>query len=261
MEERGPDSVRLVPSERVCSYCGNPLAASALVCAGCGKELPGYAERFREEAPPAVPGFMERIPLHGRPAVRILLAVLAALFAALPLNDLLRGSDFTSYLLLADLIMGAAVIACALPQRREIARLFVLPAPRWWLPAVAGALALPQLAAWYVELLAAETELAPWTGLHPAVTIIAVCIFPGIFEELAFRGIFFGTVIQMTRRWPAHLLTAAMFAGIHFSPVIFPYHFLVGLFLGWLRDRSGSLWPAMLAHGLHNAAVIYLYGA
>ncbi len=33
----------------------------------------------------------------------------------------------------------------------------------------------------------------------------------------------------------------------------FPHRFVSGLIFGWLRLRSGSLLPGMLAHFLHNA--------
>lgn len=38
----------------------------------------------------------------------------------------------------------------------------------------------------------------------------------------------------------------------------FVSHFVLGLVLGWLRERTRSLLPGMLTHGLYNAALLAL---
>jgi membrane protease YdiL (CAAX protease family) len=47
-----------------------------------------------------------------------------------------------------------------------------------------------------------------------------------------------------------------LFAAMHFSIVSFPYLFLVGALLGWTKWKTGSLYPSMLIHFLHNFIVI-----
>ena len=37
-----------------------------------------------------------------------------------------------------------------------------------------------------------------------------------------------------------------------------PASFVLGLLLGWLAYRSGSVWPGMLLHLLHNAFIVLL---
>lgn len=39
-----------------------------------------------------------------------------------------------------------------------------------------------------------------------------------------------------------------------------PHRFAGGLALGWLRCKSGSLLPGVLAHALHNQAATYWFG-
>ena len=51
---------------------------------------------------------------------------------------------------------------------------------------------------------------------------------------------------------------AGLFAIIHVQWLSLPYLFLLGLVLGVLRHRSGSLLPGMVLHFLHNAAVVLL---
>ena len=39
-----------------------------------------------------------------------------------------------------------------------------------------------------------------------------------------------------------------------------PHRFAMGLMLGWLRHRTGSLAPCVLAHALHNGVVMGIWG-
>jgi membrane protease YdiL (CAAX protease family) len=43
---------------------------------------------------------------------------------------------------------------------------------------------------------------------------------------------------------------------MHFSIVSFPYLFALGVLLGWTKWKTGSLYPSMLIHFLHNLVVI-----
>ncbi len=51
-----------------------------------------------------------------------------------------------------------------------------------------------------------------------------------------------------------------MFAALHFSVISFFYLFTVGMLLATVRRRTGSLYPGMLIHFLHNLVVITLFG-
>ena len=48
------------------------------------------------------------------------------------------------------------------------------------------------------------------------------------------------------------------FALAHGVTLAFPIHLALGLYLGSLRARSGSLLPGMLFHMLYNTAVVCL---
>ena len=41
--------------------------------------------------------------------------------------------------------------------------------------------------------------------------------------------------------------------------IAFPIHFLLGLYLCWLRVQSGSLLPGMLFHMLYNGALVCMF--
>jgi membrane protease YdiL (CAAX protease family) len=256
-----------------CSYCGGRLAASASFCPSCGQEREGYAEWFRREPPPPPPDFSDRLRLQGQPAVRMLVAVVAALAASLVATLVLfAGSLERSFskdtvqglILASDLLLGVAISACAWKERRTLARLFRPGAWGWWVLAPAIAIALPLIAQgweWAIRQIAPGVEEGhdPFSDLPTGFAVLSICVFPGIFEEIAFRGVFLDATMAMMRRRSAQLTTAAVFAGVHLRLIEFPYLFLVGLYLGIVRAKSNSLWPGMLAHGAHNAAVIFLY--
>ena len=86
-----------------------------------------------------------------------------------------------------------------------------------------------------------------WTTI-----ILAVCVQPAIFEELAFRGIVLPCLQTVLSTRDAVLVSALLFMTIHLSAPGIPYLFLVGLVLGYARVRTGTIVPGMLLHFLYN---------
>ena len=95
-------------------------------------------------------------------------------------------------------------------------------------------------------------------GYGLGVQLFCIALMPAIWEEIAFRGLIQGRLESVVGRTEALWLTAALFAIIHASWLSLPYLFLLGLVLGILRQRSQSLLPGMVLHGVHNAAVILM---
>ncbi len=87
------------------------------------------------------------------------------------------------------------------------------------------------------------------------VTLTAAVLIP-VGEELFFRGLLLRGFLLRYGRRTALLLTATLFAIVHFNPWGLLSIFLVGLFLGWLVLRTGSLWCACLAHGVYNLVAV-----
>lgn len=244
-----------------CSYCQAPLGESDRYCPRCGQETAIYQKWLRQVDPPPAPTPAQRWALQGGPALRVVLALLAVLMVATPGFLLIEDEDAGLYFLLIDSLVALAILAVAIPQRRMLEPLLKTPGPAWvWLVGLVGAYALPTVSLWIYGQFGMDPgpQESAWFEISPAVLVISFCLFPGVFEELAFRGIFLGTVVHMMSASRAHLLTAAVFAGIHFNQMGLPYLFVVGLFLGWLRHTSKSLYPAMVAHAAHNAVVLFL---
>ncbi len=97
-------------------------------------------------------------------------------------------------------------------------------------------------------------SLVETLGLPLALFAISLC--PAIFEELAFRGIIQGRLIGLLGKGTAIPLTALLFTFAHGVSVASPIHLLLGLELGYLRQRSGSLYPGMILHGLYNGVLV-----
>lgn len=119
----------------------------------------------------------------------------------------------------------------------------------------------------------AGTPLPPIAALV-ALQFIAIpvgALINSVFafgEELGWRG-WLQTALLPLGTWPALLITGVIWGLWHAPVILLGYNFarpdIVGLLLmvggcvawgvlfGWLRLRSGSLWPAVLAHGSLNA--------
>jgi membrane protease YdiL (CAAX protease family) len=104
---------------------------------------------------------------------------------------------------------------------------------------------------------ALEYIAAAMNGLSPvalAVANLAIGILPGIAEELLFRGYI---QTRLCARWGMArgiTCTALMFGLIHFDLVQGTFAVIVGLFLGYMTERYGSILPAMIAHAVNNMA-------
>jgi hypothetical protein len=91
-------------------------------------------------------------------------------------------------------------------------------------------------------------------GNYPEValmTVNAVVLAP-LWEELIFRGLFFGLLMSRWGTLAALVVTSLVFAGYHFSLTAFLPLFCVGMALGYVYSRTRSIYFAILAHAIFN---------
>jgi membrane protease YdiL (CAAX protease family) len=81
-----------------------------------------------------------------------------------------------------------------------------------------------------------------------------LALLPGLAEEAYFRGLVQGV---FGRGAFAILGSGFVFAVFHLDPVQAAGVLPVGLYLAWLRDRTGSLWVPIAAHVANNSAAIF----
>jgi membrane protease YdiL (CAAX protease family) len=91
-----------------------------------------------------------------------------------------------------------------------------------------------------------------------SVGVLGLVLGAPIAEEVLFRGYGLARIRELAGDQRALLFTALMFALVHGSWVKLPGAFAIGLFLGWLVLRTGSLWPALLGHFTNNGIAYVL---
>jgi membrane protease YdiL (CAAX protease family) len=162
-----------------------------------------------------------------------------------------------------QLVLGlVALLAARLSPEGLRARLgMVRPAlPAWGFPMVAvGSLAPIALGVALASLLLPFAALLPSHAQTSWAVSLALIVFfsvvPPVVEELFFRGYIQRRLLQRWSPAVAILVTAALFALSHGNLPQIAVTFPMGIWLGILAWRTGSVWPSMLCHAFWNAMV------
>jgi membrane protease YdiL (CAAX protease family) len=88
------------------------------------------------------------------------------------------------------------------------------------------------------------------------LTALMVCVAAPVFEEVFFRGFFYGALRNWRGVWPAAIISGVLFGGIHVgsSPVGALVPLMVfGIGLALLYEQTGSLLPCIAVHAINNA--------
>jgi membrane protease YdiL (CAAX protease family) len=83
----------------------------------------------------------------------------------------------------------------------------------------------------------------------------AITLVGPIVEELVFRGVGFA-LLEPYGKWAAILGTGLMFGAVHGLLVAFPVLAGFGVVLGWLRWKTGSVYPCIALHATFNGIAI-----
>lgn len=93
-------------------------------------------------------------------------------------------------------------------------------------------------------------------GGNIVVTIALVGILGPIAEEIFFRGFVLPGLVKRFGVGRSLLISSLVFGIFHIDPGAIVPTFALGLALGWVYLKTGSIWPAMFAHGLHNTVAV-----
>jgi membrane protease YdiL (CAAX protease family) len=85
-----------------------------------------------------------------------------------------------------------------------------------------------------------------------------IIVLAPISEELIFRRFIFGFLAPRCGFITAMIITAGLFAVIHFSLYSLPALFLLGIGFQLIYLKFGSLYPAILMHAFNNAISVAL---
>ncbi len=95
---------------------------------------------------------------------------------------------------------------------------------------------------------AEQIAAAPWTKI-----LLLMAVVPAICEELAFRGFIFGGLVRGRHAVRAVLVTAIMFGVSHGVLQQSISATIMGVLLGWISLRTGSVLPTILIHVVNNS--------
>ena len=99
------------------------------------------------------------------------------------------------------------------------------------------------------------------TTASPVLLWLAVVVFAPVFEEILFRG-FLYTGFRSSRIGVvgAVIITSLLWAGSHLQYQLFGIIliFILGIILGIVRQKTGSLWVPMIMHGFNNLLAMIL---
>ncbi len=127
---------------------------------------------------------------------------------------------------------SAYVVGVGVAQLADL----ILPVPERMLESFGEYLLAPDLALWQI--------------------ILFFAVLPGVFEEIAFRGVLLHGLRVRLRPVALCLVTGAIFGFFHIDLFrILPTAFL-GVVMGAVVLISGSIFPAMLWHTLHNSVAL-----
>ena len=93
----------------------------------------------------------------------------------------------------------------------------------------------------------------------PAMFLASLAVMAGLAplaEEAVFRGLLYGWVAGRWGTTAGWLVSSLAFAAAHVEPAHVILVLPLGLWFGWLRRRTGSLWPSLVAHMVNNGLAV-----
>jgi hypothetical protein len=93
-----------------------------------------------------------------------------------------------------------------------------------------------------------------WGGLIAGLLLIGVLV--PIAEEAYFRGLLYQTMRNRWRMSVSLIASSAIFGIVHGDIAVAGMAFILGLILGWVFERSQSLWTAIIIHAINNGIKI-----
>lgn len=210
-------------------------------------------------------------PLSARWTALALFLFALGLHLFVALGGALVGLDFKVMIVVDELAaILAAPLLVTLLLRLPIAQAFLLRSAHWshYLIAVAAAVPLQLFGGSLQEVV---LEIMPggdqWREMvdhsldslarTDGVADLLLLLLGGVVlaaacEEILFRGVLLQLLARGDRWRSAILVTGLLFALFHLDPVGLVPRTLMGVYFGVLVWRSGSIFPAMLAHGANN---------
>lgn len=165
--------------------------------------------------------------------------------------------------------LTCTLAAAMLSRQPWMQRLALVPSRRPWIYWPLFAAATPFIGAVTMTALQQVTEvrgsqlelinniLGQSQGPQLGLVLMLVAVIPGFVEELLFRGYVQSRLLQRLHPAVAIGVTSVLFALAHFDPVHSPAVMPLGIWLGVVAWRCGSIWPAVCCHVVNNSVAMF----
>lgn len=118
---------------------------------------------------------------------------------------------------------------------------------------------------WMSQLLGSVFQMSRWeedafTSMLSASpgAIALVCVLAPVLEEMLFRGVILRAFLLRYPSGTAIVHSAAIFGLAHMNIYQFVSALTMGLVLGWLYERTRSLFPCIVLHSASNSTIVWL---
>jgi membrane protease YdiL (CAAX protease family) len=94
---------------------------------------------------------------------------------------------------------------------------------------------------------------------EPAMFTVSLVVMAGLaplVEETVFRGLLYGWIAGRWGSMAAWIISSLAFAAAHVELAHVLLVLPLGLWFGWLRRRTDSLWPSLVAHIVNNGIAV-----
>jgi membrane protease YdiL (CAAX protease family) len=95
-------------------------------------------------------------------------------------------------------------------------------------------------------------KILPVLEQYPILLPLLIGVLAGTCEEILFRGPIQKGLMRRLGAWPAILIASVLFAAAHMDIHGMPVRTFLGVVLGWMVVRTGSIFPAMLMHATYD---------
>jgi len=264
------DELQSIPPGRTCSYCGLELRADYYFCPACSKPWRS-GEAGLGPAPEPVWDNETRIRKRAPEAYHLFLCYLAAVLMAVVLGVILSGGPHAdvNFLVLTAIAVTAVTVWASRKHWEVLSPILKRPGlthPAFFAGLLLGA-ALVGLNLVYHGLMeqwfhhelgeGAEDRMEFFgNNLSLPAAFFLWCLVPAITEETGFRGLMQTFLLRALTPRKAIFVSSLLFAAAHLSVISFPYLLLVGILLGWLLQKTGSIYPGIVIHAAHNFVII-----
>ncbi len=246
-----------------CDYCGTSLNARLYFCPACAKPF----RSVEQVIPASLPKYEDsetKIRTKAKDAWNVFFIYMIVMSITGFLGISIWGYDNLSpVIILSDVAIGITTMILMWRYWQDLKPQFTnftgMIKPASWIGLVALAPLLALNFAYHGLLLDwLDMEEMNFNDFFTSKwgLIITICVMPAITEEIAYRGIIQHHFEKIVSPAMAIGVASLVFSAAHLSILSGPYLALVGALLGWMKYKTGSIYPPMVAHFLHNYIVI-----